>query len=639
MIISEIEQLASAIKAIEKADILFCDTETTGLDPHSADLLLLQIRANDENYIFDFTRLDLEFVAERLRPIFLNDAVKVFHNAVFDFKMIRKHIGVDLNNVYCTMIADQMLNAGYKLRCSLQEVTARRLGVYMDKSVRDGFIGHDRSQPLGQSAFDYATKDVEVLEPIFHQQLREVDEQNLQRVLELERSLIPVTADMEYNGVYINKKRLEKARPAFQQLIENFYKAIQDEVIGSGSAEEIVFTRDGYYAIKPSSPQQMLACMNGMGIEVATTDSKELIAWDQRWALKHKKLVEDDHDEDDDMNIGYAHPFLKKRAIYIAAKKLLGTYIEGLLGAINPVTGKIHTSFNQYGAAATGRYSSSEPVNLQNIPQSDKFKRLGMAEHDIRSMFEAGDGNVFCIADLAAIELVILAAMSQDENLIYQIGHGDIHSFVASTLFGVDVNKSNKEIEPYKSFRNASKKTTYSIMYGTGGRNLYRSLSLQLSLVGYHMKPEDGDKWINLWKHQLFPKTGALLEQNSQHAITRFYTESVLGRRRRWSRDIMQAKKLIFAAMREGANQPIQASSADLLKMAMVDLYNRLDRAKAHIVMTVHDEIVVESKEEYVEEAAGLMKYCMENAGKVLFPNLPDGYIKTEPKISKVYDK
>lgn len=629
------------IKQIEPAQVLYVDTETTGLDPYTCQLLLLSLRADGVTYVVDFTKIHVRHLAELRKE--LSTKTCVLQNAPFDWKFIYHHSGIEMGNMYCTMVAEQLLKAGLRgVSASLQAITLRRLNQSLDKQVRESFIGKQDTS-FSMEAYEYSARDVDVLEEIRRQQLEEISQQGLTDVLTLEMQLLPVTAYMEYIGISIDRSRLEHALPVFEKLERKADKALQDLAISNGFFKTIVFTRDGYTAINTASHDQMKALAQQFGITTETMNKKELIEWDNAWALGKKKKVDffiDDTDNEEEIHIAYHHPFLRRHAIRTAVGKILGTYVKGLIDRINPVTQRIHTNFKQCGATATGRFSSVNP-NLQNLPQSGKLKALGLQDHDIRSMFIPSPGRKFVIADFSGIEAVILAAWSQDENMLNQLAHGDIHSYVATNLFGVEVTKAraSEKLEPDLSLRNAGKTLTYAIMYGTTGWNLYRTLANVLASVGITMTQDDGDYYIKRW-HTLFPSAGRVLQQNSFKAITQYYVTTALGRRRRWEQQYLTAKGARNAAMREGSNAPIQGGSADMTKLALLKASQRLNRQRSVLLLCVHDEIVAEADDDYAEEAATIIKECMEEAGYELYPAAkPFLLIKADPKLSQCYDK
>lgn len=646
------------VRDIEPAEVLFLDTETTGLDPYTARLLILSVRANGVTYVVDFTKLPIRHLLELRKALTTKRCV--WHNVVFDWKIIYHQSGIEMPNLHCTYVTEQLLRAGIRgSQFSLQAVAAERLKIELDKSIRAEFIGKD-DDALSQDALSYAARDVDVLEPIYAQQIQEVVNYDLTRVYELECALLPITARMEYTGILIDRGRLEAAVPVFEEAARKADRALQDVVIQNGLADTIVFTKDGYTAVNTASPKQMLELARKFGIDVQSLNKKELTEWDNKWAAQKNRALDfvfdTDDENEDSIKVSYHHPFLRRHGIRTAIDKIYGTYVLGLLERINPVTNRIHTGFKQCGAVATGRYASVDP-NLQNLPQSGKLKALGLQEHDIRSMFVPSQGRKFIICDFSGIEAVILASMANDENMLDQLAHGDIHSAVAMAMFGVPVSKerAGEKLQPDLTLRNAAKTLTYAIMYGTTGWNLYRSLSAALASVGVKMRPDDGDRYIEAW-HALFPKAGKALRMNADRAIVQYYVTTALGRRRQWVKEhLLASEGSRAAAGREGSNAPIQGGSADMTKLSLL-LASRpgmpvswlnfertigaLDPRRSSLLLCVHDEIVVEADDDYVNEASHILKYCMEEAGYQLYPTARAyGLIKAEPKISTCYDK
>lgn len=364
-VIRDASELNRCIVNLHAADVLFVDLETTGLDPYSSKIILMSIRGAGETYVIDFTKVPIWYLRAFQPLLESKHIVKVLHNAVFDWKHIYHNSGIFMEPVYCTLIAEQVLKAGYfNTGFGLDDVAARRLSRVMNKAIRDGFINRDVNSEFTDEELNYSAADVDALEPIYTQQRGEIAGEKLERVIALESSIIPYTSLMEYHGVSVNKKKLEEALPVIDVIIQRSERALQDEIIKGGAAESIMFSRDGYVAVNTGSPKQMLAAINALGIDVKSLSSKELSDWDHRWLMDNKdKIVatESSDDADDELNIGFAHPFLRKHAIRTAAAKIKGTYIEGLLQRINPVTGKIHPGFRQCGAVATGRMSSQSP--------------------------------------------------------------------------------------------------------------------------------------------------------------------------------------------------------------------------------------------------------------------------------------
>lgn len=613
-------------------DVVFVDIETTGLNPIVDRMVSLSVYNGEDVYFFDFNHIGYD-VVEKLNYLWLDPSVKkVFHNASFDVKFLF-HYGAKFGNIHCTYIAESILKAGFNsLSMSLEAVCERRLGVKLNKSIRETFAFGGE---LTRDQIEYAVNDVIVLKEIFRQQEKELIEQNLKKVYDFECSIILPTVFMEYYGIRVDLERLKQAEKPFKDVIQKTEQILQDIFIENGIAEEIVFSKEGYVSYKVSSPQQMLEALQKLGIDVKSMNAKELALYDAQYGGRYVDETEEDEDNLLFSHIGVSHPILRVYAASSIARKVYSTYIQGLSN--HAINGRIYPSFLQLGARATGRYSSKNP-NFQNIVKKERLAQIGLEDWDIRSMFIADENCSFVICDYSGIELVIAGLFSQDETMLHLIEQGDIHSYVASNIFGVDVNQENRKKQPFSTFRDCAKTITYARMYGSSGRNLEMSTKNRLSSVGYRVMTGEGDKWIRIWD-EIFPKAGRFLQESAKNAVTKGYVETIIGRKRYWNTQF-PSKRAYFAAMREGSNAPIQGSSADMIKLAIRMIYERLRYPQERIVATIHDELIVSCPDENVNTVSRIVQNCMEEAGRYLFPlSRKFDVIKAEPKITKRYDK
>lgn len=625
----------SASHVLKKSDTVFLDLETTGLNPINSDLLLLTIGDGQNIFVFDYTKLDKSKIARLFS--WMTRKTVVAHNASFDVKFMY-HYGVPLPNARCTLITESLIYAGiHGMSMSLEETAFRRLNYVLDKQIREEFSSS--AVQINEIHIKYAAQDVYVLKPIYELQQSDIRALDLQKVYDLEMSIIYATSLMEYFGIRVDLERLKQAELPFIQARDRAFAVLQDIFISGGCAEEIVFTREGYFCVKPTSSEQLLKAFHCLGINVPSMNAKDLAEYDAKYAEKNINSSEFEEIVDDEellqMRVGYAHPVLRVHAAASVAQKVLSTYIYGIQERL--IGDRIYPSYLQTGARATGRFSSRNP-NFQNIVKKDKLERIGLGDWDIRSMFIADEGYTFIICDYSGIELVIAALFSEDEKMLELITSGDIHSYVASHIFGVEVNSENKKKPPYSIFRDCAKTLTYAKMYGAGGYNLERSLAPRLNTVGVQVHPGDGQKWSKIWD-EIFPNAGRFLNASSDQAVTRGYVTTILGRRRNWKLPF-PSKGAYNAARREGSNAPIQGSSADMMKLTIKMLFERLKFPEERIVATIHDEIIVTCPEERAEEVAHLVGNIMVEAGETLFP-LAKKYkaIQAEPKITKRYDK
>lgn len=650
------------LDALDTATVIGIDTEFSSIDfdVYTSKLLLISIAVGGETYVIDMTILPLEYL-QQLKPYLESPAIlKVGHNLTAEWKQFYHHSKIMMTGMHDTMIADQMINGGLYIKWDLKEVVERRFGVILDKSIREAFIDWQPGQTFSQEQIDYSAMDAVWPLQIYVQQMKETEEKELGRIYDLEMSIIAPTAMMEYTGAPINRAMLEEMVEPFNHFVDIADKAFQDILIEFGAAEEILFTKDGYSVLNTGSTKQVLEALHRIGINVESLNSKIV----QRWDLIHtqkkgkrSKFDLDYHEVMDDEEVADAlddyqllnNKILRAYAFLTGAKKLVSTFIEGLIAAINPKTGRIHAGYRSYGAHRTGRYSSYGP-NYQNLPNDLKLELLGLGQYSIRKTIEAPIGRKLIIADYSGIELVILAVLSGDDKLMDQILNGDIHTYVVREIFGIlAITEDNKKQEPFKSWRQGAKRTSYSNAYGTTGKNLSEQLNIDLAKVGQKYTPAEGNDIIDRW-FKLFPKTAAYLETNAKLAVEQLYVTDAWGRRRNWDYNILHKSNprdrywKQLAAGREGKNMPIQGTSATMTKLAIRLLWESLDMRKARIIITVHDEIIVEAVDSYVEEAKAIMKWAMEEAIKQTLPSIADMVgqyesLSVNPKESQRYDK
>jgi DNA polymerase-1 len=292
-----------------------------------------------------------------------------------------------------------------------------------------------------------------------------------------------------------------------------------------------------------------------------------------------------------------AHPIVEKILQYRELAKLKSTYIDPLPDLIHPRTGRLHTRFNQT-ATATGRLSSSDP-NLQNIPV-----RTPLGQR-IRRAFIAEAGWLLVALDYSQIELRVLAHLSGDENLIRVFQEGrDIHTETASWMFGVP----REAVDPL--MRRAAKTINFGVLYGMSAHRLSQELAIPY---------EEAVAFIERY-FQSFPKVRAWIERTLEEGRRRGYVETLFGRRRYVPDLEARVKSVREAAERMAFNMPVQGTAADLMKLAMVKLFPRLEAMGARMLLQVHDELVLEAPKERAEEVAALAKEVMEGVYPLAVP-------------------
>ena len=293
------------------------------------------------------------------------------------------------------------------------------------------------------------------------------------------------------------------------------------------------------------------------------------------------------------------HPIVEKILEYRTLTKLNSTYVDSLLQYINPVSSKVHSYFHQT-IAATGRISSTEP-NLQNIPTRAELGK------SIRKAFKAQEGNVYIDADYSQIELRVLAHISEDKNMIYAFQNGeDIHKQAASKVFNIPIKKVTKEQ------RSSAKAVNFGIVYGISDFGLANQLGVS---------NKQAKEYINQYLEK-YNGIKNFMDDIVESAKEKGYVETLFGRRR-YIPEIKSNNYIVRQfGSRVAMNTPIQGTAADIMKIAMINVDKALqeNNINAKIVLQIHDELLLEVKEEDKEKAKEILKECMENAMTLKIP-------------------
>lgn len=342
--ITSTEEAFNHLESIEKHPIIEIDTETTGLDPFIDKVVLLQIGVHGQAYIFDVR--DGRVDGTIFKPLLEGTKnLKLLQNAVFDCKMLKTNFGIEINRLYDTMIAEQLMYLGLNVKSNLQHLVAKYLHLNMPKDVATSF--NDYNQKYQEYQLRYAANDVVVLKDIYNLQLNKLKQDGLMRVAQLEFDFIKPLVEMELNGMLLD---VIKWREILDEMtVERDKLRIQlADVFNKTLDQNTLF---GVSLLNLDSPIQIVKCLNDIGIPVESTDVKEL--------NKYKD-----------------NSFVKLLLDYRKYEKFITTYGEPMIERIHPVTKRLHTNFKQM--VGTGRLSSSNP-NLQNIPKKQKYRSCFIA--------------------------------------------------------------------------------------------------------------------------------------------------------------------------------------------------------------------------------------------------------------------
>lgn len=381
--ITTVEAYNEFVEELFSHKLIAIDYEFTSLDVYAATLLLMSIAYNaEESYVIDFTAIPIEEL-KKLKPILENPRIiKLAHNFTVEWKYTYHFSRIQICGIHDTMVAEQMILAGLNYRFGLKDVTERRLKIERDKEIRKEFIEWQIGQTFTQEQIEYSGADVTTLFEIYRQQMEEISARNLNRIYNLEMAIIAPTAMMEYQGIYINKSMLQGMIEPFTRFADSAEKAFQDVLIEHAVADELIFDRTGYRTINANSPTQVKEALTKLGIVITdktgkpSLNSKAVQRWDMAqsrksgkkhkdWEIDFHTLLDDDEVADAlDLYTMIENKVVRSYMFMVGARKLVNTFVIGLLDAINPKTKRIHPSFRSYGAHRTGRYSSTGPKGL-----------------------------------------------------------------------------------------------------------------------------------------------------------------------------------------------------------------------------------------------------------------------------------
>ena len=404
---------------------------------------------------------------------------------------------------------------------------------------------------------------------LYEKMLKKLNEDNSISLLEnIEMPLVKVLADMQYNGIYVDKQELIDYGNTIKQQIEDLTKQIY-ELAG----EEFNI----------NSPKQL----------------GEILF--EKLSLPSVKKKKNGYSTDVDVleKIKSEHPIIEKILEYRSLMKLNSTYVEGLLPYINEIDNKIHSYFHQT-VTATGRISSTEP-NLQNIPT-----RLELGKR-IRKAFKPQQGYIFLDADYSQIELRILAHISQDKHMIEAFRKDeDIHKQAASKVLNIPIEEVTKEE------RSKAKAVNFGIVYGISDFGLAEQIGVTRKKAKEYIE-------------QYLEKYNGIknfMEEIVEEAKEKGYVETLF-HRRRYIPEIKSNSYVVRQfGNRAAMNTPIQGTAADIMKIAMIEVFNKLSTngLKSKIVLQVHDELIIETLEEEKEQVKKILQDSMENAAKLEIP-------------------
>lgn len=601
--------LAALVKRISRAACLSIDTETTALSPHLARLcgISLSVEPGSGWYVpvrspSPRSHLSQEAVIAALRPV-LEDAsvAKCGHNLKFDINILRA-AGATLRGLtspggFDSMVASYLIDASRSSH-SLDALSLALLGrsnISLSQLVGSGKQMRTFDTVPVEQATQYAAEDADVALRLRSVMQPEIEAMGMHELLhEVELPLVEVLADLEYVGVKVDGGELDRQRERLIERIDSLRGELASQAVEGVGRE-----------LDPDSPRQLSHLLfnrpeddpPGLGLR-STKRTKTGFSTD---AEVLEELAEDE---------AVSTPIPRLILEYRQLTKLVSTYLVALREAINPVTGRVHTSFSQT-VTATGRLASSDP-NLQNIPIRTDIGR------DIRRAFVAEPGHVLVTADYSQVELRLLAHLSQDPALIEAFRRDeDIHTAVAAEIHGVPASEVTREQ------RSGAKMVNFGIVYGITPFGLARRLKV----------PQDQAAAIIDGYKRRFSGITTFLQECVEMARSKGYVDTML-KRRRPIPDVQSSNPAKRAlAERLAINSVVQGSAADLIKLAMVRLHRRIREARegdalfgTRMLLQVHDELVFETPVANAQAAMREVVDGMERAMELRVPLRVDAH-------------
>lgn len=618
-LIETIEDAKDAIEYLRTNDVIVgLDTETTGLDCFTDKLVLVQVCIPNKVFLFHARVLPKEILKELV--LVLSEKECILHNAKFDLKFLFHNTGVWVDRIYCTMTAESVINAGLSnIEYGLKPIAKKYANVEMDKESRDAFIGLKDEQPLTEQMLIYSTLDVTVLPKIFNTQVSLLEQSKSFKIFKIESELLPIVAEMEYTGIKLDPVEWSKleavSRAKLSEATHDFktyaINAVMDKLASSkvtglqvaqklcipvttkrltAFLEQLVDIQNLkgwlYENLKVTSPYQVKAIINLMGVDVPNTNAKTIERFAKDYEIVAKLLTVREYE------------------------KQVSTYGLSFLENINPYTGRVHTDYFTVGTA-TGRFSSSNP-NLQNVPRQGGFRQCFVPE----------DGYVFISCDYSQQEYRLAGAVSKEPVIIdaYKAGK-DMHTATAANFY----EKSMEDVTGDE--RDWGKTRNFEIIYGTTEWGLHDSLKCSL---------EEAEQVLEkYWAG--YPTLHAFKLAAENKIVELGYSITPMGRRRYnlekpMFMDSKQFMRWQARIKREGFNHIIQGGGADIIKLALINIHkNNPFGNKLKPILQIHDELVFEVEKSIAEEAKEYIIREMEAAEQPFLGEIPakaDGKVK-----------
>ena len=557
------------VKEVDKTLIFYFETTSSNDESKiiKKDILGIGIYGKNGNIIY--TKLNGKEDVLKLKSLMENaDIGKISYNIKEDYVLLKEY-GINMKGIkYDADVAAYILNPT-NTKHNIKDIASQYLDIVLDDLIPKK---EDMQLNMFEQVKDISNKEevgayVYALNSLYAITMQKMKEDGSIKLFEeIEMPLVRVLGDMQFNGMFVEKLEIEKIGKELKERLEKVKKEIYEyagEEFNINSTQQlgkILFEK-----LKLTEPKKN---KKGYSTAVETLEG-----------IKNE------------------HPIVEKVLEYRGLIKLSSTYVDGLIIFINPKDSRIHAVFNQT-ITATGRISCTDP-NLQNLPSHEGEGK------NIKKSFKAKEGYVYIDADYSQIELRVLAHISKDEAMIKAFNNdGDIHREVASKVFGVPITKVTKEQ------RSNAKAVNFGIIYGITAFGLSQQLKIgrkeAQNYIDNYLKKYSGIK--------------IFMEEIVKKASEEGLVETLFGRRRY----VPELKSNNYVVRQFGTrvamNTPIQGTAADIMKIAMNKVFDGIKDLDAKVVLQVHDELILEVKEEQKEQAKEILKSSMENAAKLDVP-------------------
>ncbi|MGV8815209.1 MAG: DNA polymerase I [Gelidibacter sp.] len=558
------------------------DTETTGLDPITAELVGIAFswEVGKGFYLpFPEDKKEAQELIEQLRPFFESEAIeKVGQNLKYDIKVLHKYNIQVKGKLFDTMLAHYLINPDMRHN---MDILAETYLNYTPIPI-DALLGKKGKSQLNmrdiplEKQTEYAVEDADITLQLKEHFEKELGEANIQKLFDdIEIPLLGVLADMELEGINLDEQFLN----SLSEKLDNDIKTLEANIFKEAGEEFNI-----------ASPKQL----------------GEILFDKLKLVDKPKKTKTGQYATGEDILslLAKDHDIIQHILEYRGLAKLKSTYVDALPTQVEPSTGRVHTDYMQT-VAATGRLSSNNP-NLQNIPIRTERGR------QVRKAFIPRNENfILLAADYSQIELRIIAALSEEENMINAFKHGeDIHASTASKVFNVPLEEVTREQ------RSNAKTVNFGIIYGVSAFGLSNQTDLSRG---------EAKDLIDTY-YATYPKLRRYISEQIEFARHHGYVQTVSGRRR-YLKDINSGNAVVRgAAERNAVNAPIQGSAADIIKIAMINIHKKLDEGqfKTKMLLQVHDELVFDVYKPELEDIKKMVKTEMESAYTLTVPLIVD---------------